>query len=287
MADKLGVTVLIHTRNSAETLPRLLASIGWAAEIVVIDMRSSDGTAAIAEAAGARVVEISPHPRVDDVRNAHLGEGTQDWVLVLDSDEYLPDDAEAEIARLIATGVEHDVVAIPRYNWIGDHRLEGAGFYPDHQIRLFRRGTVQWPGGTHQVPRPISDSTVVRALEPPNCLHIHHPNYRDLSHFIAKQAAYAAADSYEAPFDLTDYLLAAHTAYAWRLGDRMDGDLSVALATVMAWDQVMRALVHWDREGRTAPLPDILTLPLVVERERPGWWTRQRRRLRRRLRRRR
>ncbi|MEQ9814017.1 MAG: glycosyltransferase [Azospirillaceae bacterium] len=282
MADKLGVTVLIHTRNSAETLPRLLASIDWAAEIVIIDMHSTDGTAAIAEAAGALVVEIAPHPRVDDVRDAHLDEGTQDWVMVLDSDEYLPDDAKGEIARLIAPGVDHDVVAVPRYNWIGDHRLEGSGFYPDHQIRIFRRGTVRWPGGTHKLPQPISDAMVVRSLEPPNCLHIHHPNYRDLAHFIAKQAAYAAADSYEPPFDLTGYLLAAHRAYAQRLDSGKDGDLSVALATVMAWDQVMRALVHWDREGRTAPLPDIFSLPLIVERESPGWWTRLWRRLRRR-----
>jgi hypothetical protein len=34
------MSLLVFTRNSAETLPRLLETTGWAAERVVVDMRN-------------------------------------------------------------------------------------------------------------------------------------------------------------------------------------------------------------------------------------------------------
>ena len=42
------VSILIHTRNSAATLERTLASVRWSDDIVVIDMESTDDTIAIA-----------------------------------------------------------------------------------------------------------------------------------------------------------------------------------------------------------------------------------------------
>jgi glycosyltransferase involved in cell wall biosynthesis len=263
------ISIVVHARNSAATLPRALASVAWADEILVVDMASQDDTREIAAAAGARVLSVAPHPRIDAVRNRFLPEAAHDWIFVLDSDEHLPDDAADAIRRLVAEqGGATDAFGIPRFNWFGDRLLRGSGWYPDHQIRLFRKGKVAWSDSQHRRPTVLTGADRLMMLEPPGCLHIHHRNYTDLGHLIAKQVAYARNDVYpENPdeFHFEAYVAEAFAEYHRRLDRDRDGDYSVALATVMAWDKIVRGLIHWERLGRTVPLPDMFSLPVVLE----------------------
>jgi 4,4'-diaponeurosporenoate glycosyltransferase len=61
-----GVSVVVPARNEAETLPRLLASLNALdpapAEVIVVDDDSTDDTAGVARAHGARVIRTSPPP---------------------------------------------------------------------------------------------------------------------------------------------------------------------------------------------------------------------------------
>ena len=58
-----------------------------------------------------------------------------------------------ELRRLIREqGERYDAFALPRFNTICDQVLRGGLWYPDHQIRLFRRGTVQWEDVHHRPP---------------------------------------------------------------------------------------------------------------------------------------
>jgi len=185
VSERVPISVLIHTWNAAATLGRALASAAWAAERIVVDMESSDATRAIALEAGARVVAIAPTPRVDDARTAALAEARHEWIFVLDADEYLADDAEAAVQELVhAHAATADGFAIPRFNAIAGHVLRGSGWYPDHQIRLFRRGCVRWPGGVHRPPEVTTGAARLHRLEPPGCLHVHHDNYPSLTAVI-------------------------------------------------------------------------------------------------------
>jgi glycosyltransferase involved in cell wall biosynthesis len=266
----------------------MLASIAWADEILVIDMQSEDDTTAIAATAGARVIETPIHARVDAVRTKFLSAAKHEWILVLDSDEYLADDAKTAIEALLARhGEDVDAFAVPRFNWFGDRLLEGTGWYPDRQIRLFRKGAVEWADATHRGPFVVTGHRGPLLLDPPNCLHIHHSNYTDLGHVIAKQADYARNDIYPddpALFRFEEYIAEAFVEYRGRLDREHDGDYSVALATIMAWDKIMRGLVHWDRLGRKSALPDIFSMPVVLT-PRGNFLTRRWRALKRRPRR--
>jgi glycosyltransferase involved in cell wall biosynthesis len=264
-----AVSAVVHTRNSALTLKRTLDSVAWANEIIVVDMESDDGTRDIAAAANARILDVPLHPRVDGVRNHHLSKATHEWILVIDSDEYLASDAQLLINETIAEhGQAFDAFAIPRFNWFGDRLLRGSGWYPDHQIRLFRKGTVAWSDSTHRPPEVLTGNGRLQSLTPPGCLHIHHLNYVDLGHFISKQVAYACNDIYPgtaSDFSFEEYVAEAFLEYRRRLDRENDGDYSVALATIMAWDKIIRGLIHWDRLGRTTELPDIFSLPIVLK----------------------
>ena len=55
--DRPALSVVIITLNAARVLPDCLASVRFADEILIVDSGSTDGTQAIAEAAGARIVQ--------------------------------------------------------------------------------------------------------------------------------------------------------------------------------------------------------------------------------------
>ena len=83
--NPLPVSALIPTLNAAASLPATLAALrGQVKEIIIADGGSSDGTVALAEAAGARVI-IGPGGRGPQLRAAAEA-ATQPWLLALHAD---------------------------------------------------------------------------------------------------------------------------------------------------------------------------------------------------------
>ena len=105
-----GLAVVIPTLNAAAGLPRALASLAPGreriAEVLVSDGGSTDGTQALAEAGGARVVE-APRGRGSQLR-AGAAATAAPWLLALHADsrlgpgwpEALPADGRAGWFRL-------------------------------------------------------------------------------------------------------------------------------------------------------------------------------------------
>jgi len=261
-----AISLIVHTRNSAHVLPELLRTTAWCDERIVVDMTSTDGTADLARAAGCRVVTIGPEPFTDALRNRFLGEAAHPWTLVLDSDEYLAADAEEGLrAAVAAAAADVDGVWIPRFNSIAGRVLRGSGWYPDHQLRLFRTGSIRYEVAHHRVPQLVDPTRRTVRLEPPGCVHIHHENYASFVEFVERQLTYARSDVYDDDpdrFDFTMYLARAAQEFDDRLDSDADADHAYALALLMYWNQIVRGIVHWERLGYLPPLPTEPPLPL-------------------------
>jgi len=106
MSTRVPVSVIVPIKNEAANLPRCLASVKWADEILVVDSASTDGSIAIAQQHGAKVVQFEFNGTWPKKKNWAL-ENLQfrnEWVFVLDADEALPPEAETEFAQAIADG---------------------------------------------------------------------------------------------------------------------------------------------------------------------------------------
>ena len=95
MSATLPVTVVIPAWNRARELPAALASVArqtaQPAEVVVVDDGSTDRTAEVAAAHGARVVRHEENRGVSAARNSGIAAASHDWIAFVDSDdEWLP-----------------------------------------------------------------------------------------------------------------------------------------------------------------------------------------------------
>ena len=137
------LSVALITRNEAANLPRTLASVRWANEIVVVDSGSTDATLAIARDAGARVFEESWKGFAAQ-KNSAIAHSTGDWILSLDADEEVSPELAQEIQALLGGEPAFSAYRIPRLNHFLGRPLRHGGYWPDPKLRLFRRGTAQF-----------------------------------------------------------------------------------------------------------------------------------------------
>src|SRR5580704_5476845 len=96
------LSVAIITLNEADNLPRTLASVRFADEIVIVDSGSTDATVEIATRAGAKVF-TEPWKGFAVQKNSAIDKCTSTWVLSLDADEEVTEELQAEIGRMLET----------------------------------------------------------------------------------------------------------------------------------------------------------------------------------------
>ena len=96
----MKISVVIPTLNAAANLPATLAALGPVFEVVVTDGGSTDTTAAVALAAGAKVI-TAPKGRGPQLA-AGIAAAAAEWLLLLHADTRLTPCWRAEAAKHIA-----------------------------------------------------------------------------------------------------------------------------------------------------------------------------------------
>lgn len=134
------VGAVIVTHNNAATLERCLESVKWADEIVVVDHGSTDGTLDIARKFTNRIYF---HPSPDTLVQANYGLSwlTTGWVMLVQPYEWVEEMLRHEIDGLMLNpSPDVSGYAIPIKLHFQTHWISKGGFYPERQVRLFRRG---------------------------------------------------------------------------------------------------------------------------------------------------
>ena len=138
------ISAYVIAYNEAEKIEAALRSLAWADEIVVADSFSTDGTVAICERYGARVIQV-PFEGFGKLRNAALDALGGDWVFSLDADERCTPAAAREIRATVERADAADAYRVPRRNYVFGRWMRFSGYTPDYrQPQLFRRGRLRY-----------------------------------------------------------------------------------------------------------------------------------------------
>lgn len=182
---RLSVTII--AKNEERTIAHVLRAVQPIAdEIIFVDSGSIDQTVSIAKSFGVRFYHQDWLGYAAQ-KNRAIELATGDWILSLDADEVLTPGLVDEIAAILDSPVPDNVSGykIPRVLFIGNEAVKRGGFYPDAQLRLFRRGRGKFePRAVHEAVRVEGDVLKLKN-------DILHYSYSDVEQFAAAMEKYA------------------------------------------------------------------------------------------------
>lgn len=138
--NKLSVTII--TLNEESNIKDCLESVKWADEIVLVDSGSKDKTIEIACTYTDKVI-IKSWEGFSIQKNFALQNTSNEWVLSIDADERVTPGLRDEILSLLSDAPEMDGYFIPRRNFFLTKEISNCGWYPDYQMRLFRKSKTK------------------------------------------------------------------------------------------------------------------------------------------------
>jgi glycosyltransferase involved in cell wall biosynthesis len=187
----MSLTTVITSRDEELHVARCVDSAQRLGPVIVLDSCSSDKTTEIARARGALVVE-HPWEGYAAQKNwalANLPIET-DWVLFLDADETITEAACREIASKVnRDGVDGYYIA--RENIVLGRRLRHAWWYPDYQMRVFRRDKARYED------RLVHEHVVISGKT--DFLHesLIHENLKGINAWMERHLRYAQLEAQE------------------------------------------------------------------------------------------
>lgn len=188
------ISVVINTLNEAENLARAIKSVDWADEIIICDMHSDDGTVDVANKLGAKVVFHKREEFVERARNFALSKAGNDWILVIDPDEEIPSTLAKRLQQIADDLKQVDYVRVPRKNIIFGRVMSASMWWPDYNVRFFRKGVASWSDKIHQSPKVTGEGIDLPAEEEFAITHYH---YSSVVQFLERMIRYTKVQAEE------------------------------------------------------------------------------------------
>lgn len=192
---KPGITGVVLTHDGERLLDQCLSSLAAFCDVILcVDSGSTDATPAIVERHGGRFVHNAWRGFAVQFAFAQTLVETR-WFFILDQDEICPkalgEGIRAAIAEAdaLADTPQDSAVAfsVGRKSWYFDRFMKHSGWYPDHILRVFRTGFVEFYQDAHIHYRPLGRKEHVGR---PGAEIIHYP-YISFTHQLTKISSYA------------------------------------------------------------------------------------------------
>lgn len=251
---KVKTSVVINTYNEEKNIERCLCSAkGFADEIIVVDMHSSDRTVDIAQKFGAKIFQHEYTRFVEPARNFALRQAQGKWILLLDADEELTENLAVKLHE-IANENKADSVEIPRKNIIFGKWIEHSRWWPDYLVRFFRSGKVTFSDKIHVPPVVKGEKLTLDAKEENAIIHY---NFQTISQFIERLNRYTDIQSEELErqdykFKVEDLITKSSGEFFSRFfsgegyKDKLHG---LVLAGLQAFSEFIVYLKVWEKQG--------------------------------------
>jgi len=250
----MKISATLITFNEEENIRKACESVAWADEILVVDSQSTDGTREIATQCGARVINRD-WPGFAAQKQFAAEQAQHDWIFSLDADERVSENLSAAIASLRNKPDDEraDGYLIARRSYYQGRWIRGGGWYPDRQLRLFKKALGRWEGRyIHESVKMNSGARIKRL--PGDILHY---SVRDAAHhhrMIGERYAPLAARQLFAAGCRTSMLqiaTAAPLAFVRSFilkGGFRDGLAGLSIASFAAHHAFLKQLLLWEMQ---------------------------------------
>ncbi|MEI6242600.1 MAG: glycosyltransferase family 2 protein [Chlamydiota bacterium] len=179
------ISIAILTKNSQETIQKVLESTLSFNEVVLLDSGSTDETLSIAAKFPNVKIFFSPFLGFGPMRNKLAALALHDWILALDSDEVLSKELQEEISE--ATLRENTLYEIPFLNFLNGKKINCCGWQNEKHIRLYNRKTTFFSNLSVHEGIQKNDLPVHTFRNP-----IFHYPYRSMNDFLKKMDLYSS-----------------------------------------------------------------------------------------------
>lgn len=140
----MNLTIVISAYNEEKNIEECLKSVSFADEIILVDNTSSDKTVEVSRKYTSNIFTRPNNIMLNVNKNFGFSKAKSDWVLSLDADERVSPSLQKEIEKTIKSS-KIDGYWIPRKNIIFGKWITGEMWWPDYQLRLFKRGKGKFP----------------------------------------------------------------------------------------------------------------------------------------------
>lgn len=187
MLDKklfMAISGLVITYNEEKNIGKCIdALFNVCEEVIVVDSLSNDKTVEIAKSKGAMVI-LQPFLGDGPQRQHGVQYCKNDWILNLDADEFLDEDAKAFILEEKYLVGGFDAFSFRVKNFLADELIDFSGWYPDHKVRFFNKQTAA-PSSS------MVHQKIVATREKKVAVHILHYGWDSLEQIVAKKNQYS------------------------------------------------------------------------------------------------
>lgn len=187
------ISAVITSNKESEILEECLDSIyGFADEIIIFNTGGYDlKLEELVKKYNLSIINRKKVAYIELMRNEMISKAHYNWILILDPDEQLSKDIKDLLIKVIQEEI-FDAVNIPRKNIIFGKWIRHTNWWPDRQIRFFKKGKLKWSREIHSYPTCKGKIFQVRAQEN---LAIIHNQYRNIYEFMQKQNRYSDAEA--------------------------------------------------------------------------------------------
>lgn len=142
---KISASIIVY--NEEENIADLCETVSWCDEIVIVDSSSTDKTLEIASRYPVKIFqhEFKGYKDKHEFADAQT---TGNWIFWIDADERVTPELRAAIEKLKQSDEKDlpDGFRIARKSWYLNRWIKFSGWYPDYQMRLYRKSASFWDG---------------------------------------------------------------------------------------------------------------------------------------------
>lgn len=246
------ISVVISAYNEEGKIRGCLESVKFADEVIVVDNSSTDATAKIATTLGAKIFVRENNLMLNVNKNFGFSKASNEWILNLDADERVSAELMQEIMDVVGRDSKFSAYSMPRKNIIFGKWIRHTGWYPDAQIRLFKKTNGKFPA------KHVHEKLKVEGLTGELTNPLIHESYSSVREFLLKffviyapnEADMLIEDHYT--FKASDFIARPFSEFVKRFYHEKgykDGLHGLVLSLLMSFYHFVVFCLVWEKKG--------------------------------------